>query len=93
MGPPLGSHLYDLGGLLLPFEIVGIVSTIASLAVYFSLPTTTWTSFGTETIEHKGSKPIRWSDVIKVKISKFRYMAHGCTTLKNTFVHNFRIFQ
>ena len=64
LGPPLGSHLYDLGGLLLPFEIVGIVSAIASFAVYFSLPT--WTSFEIETFEIENSKPMRWSDAIKV---------------------------
>ena len=63
LGPPLASHLYDLGGLLLPFEIVGIVSAIASFAVYFSLPN--WTSLNTEHIKEKGSKPIKWQNVMK----------------------------
>ena len=66
LGPPLGSHLYELGGLLLPFEVVGIILVIASLAVYYSLPT--WINSKKVTIEIEETKRIKWSDVMRVSL-------------------------
>ncbi len=38
IGPAAGAALYDLGGFMLPFLVVGSISTVFSLALVFTIP-------------------------------------------------------
>ena len=41
VGPAVGAALYEVGGFLLPFLIVGAVSTILSLSLVLTIPNMT----------------------------------------------------
>ena len=40
IGPALGSFLYELGGFILPYEIVGSILLVSAFGIYFSIPNT-----------------------------------------------------
>ena len=40
IGPALGSFLYELGGFILPYEIVGSILLVSGFGIYFSIPNT-----------------------------------------------------
>ena len=39
IGPAVGAYLYEIGGFLLPFEVVGIAEFIFGILVIIFLPT------------------------------------------------------
>ena len=64
LGPPLGSFLYELGGFILPFEVVGSVCICAAIGVYFSIPTTTNTASVITSLQNGDKKRITLTDVV-----------------------------
>lgn len=38
IGPAVGSFLYEIGGFVLPFEIMGGLCLLAAFGVFFSIP-------------------------------------------------------
>ena len=70
LGPPLGSFLYELGGFILPFEVVGSVCICAAIGVYFSIPSTTNTTTAITGLQNGFKKRITLTDVIKVMVNQ-----------------------
>ena len=46
LGPGVGAALYEAGGFMLPFLVVGSVSTLLSIALAFTIPNMTQTPSG-----------------------------------------------
>ena len=70
IGPALGSFLYELGGFILPYEIVGSILLVSAFGIYFSIPNTKskgeQTSAPSEESNINGSaRRIALSDVVK----------------------------
>ena len=38
LGPALGSFLYEMGGFILPYEMVGSILLVSAFGIYFSIP-------------------------------------------------------
>ena len=63
LGPPIGSFLFEIGGFILPFEVMGSICLIASFGVYCNLPFDTNPD---SKIRVQSRKSITLKDIFKV---------------------------
>ena len=65
LGPCIGSFLFELGGFILPFEVMGCICSIAAFGLYFSLPSNVNLD---SNITIQSKKSMTLLDTLKVRI-------------------------